>query len=140
MRCGGGQIIDRHPRGTVPGALGEVDGVVPDGTIVFDADDIPGVANLIQLSSVPAQAATDSCIDGEVEFYVDKWLELYPSTTRIGWRLREGAISTCGSEQEEGASCPMGRPPRTTSPHVSGDATRHRARSMPLRLSGYHNA
>src|SRR4030095_9983598 len=77
------------------GALGEADGVVPDGVTVFD-DEVPAVANLDPaLRGALRQAATDAAGDG-VEFYVES-----------GWRspeyqeqlLRE-AVSKYGSEQE----------------------------------------
>src|SRR5215211_7732798 len=80
---------DRH------GALGEADGVVPDGVSVFD-DEFPAVANLDPaLLGALRQAATDAAGDG-VEFYVES-----------GWRspeyqeqlLRE-AVSKYGSEEE----------------------------------------
>src|SRR6266508_3618482 len=101
------------PRGEHPGALGEADGVVPDGTTVFD-DEIPGVANLDpSLLKALRRAATDAAKDG-VEFFVGS-----------GWRspnyqellLRE-AISEYGSAKE--AARWVATP--TTSPHVSGDA------------------
>src|SRR5215207_4863008 len=54
---------DRH------GALGEADGVVPDGASVFD-DEFPAVTNLDPaLLGALRQAATDAAGDG-VEFYV----------------------------------------------------------------------
>ena len=98
---------DRH------GALGEADGVVPDGVTVFD-DEIPAVANLDPaLLGALRQAATDAADDG-VEFYVTS-----------GWRspeyqnqlLRE-AVSTYGSEEEAAQWVATA----DTSPHVSGDA------------------
>jgi hypothetical protein len=101
------------PRGEHRGTLGEADGVVPDGTTVFD-DQIPGVANLDPaLLGALRQAATDAAGDG-VEFFVTS-----------GWRspeyqnqlLRE-AISKYGSEEE--AARWVATP--TTSPHVSGGA------------------
>ena len=101
------------PRGEHRGALGEADGVVPDGTTVFD-DEIPGVANLDPaLLGALRQAATDAADDG-VEFFVTS-----------GWRspeyqnqlLRE-AISKYGSEEE--ATRWVATP--TTSAHVSGNA------------------
>ncbi len=96
-----------------PGALGEADGLVPEGTTVFD-DGVPGVAKLNPaLLSALRQAATDAARDG-VEFVVDS-----------GWRsaayqaqlLRE-AVSTYGSERE--AARWVATP--ETSPHVSGNA------------------
>src|SRR5215208_5571356 len=98
---------DRH------GALGEADGVVPDGVTVFD-DDFPAVTNLDpDLLGTLRQAATDAAGDG-VEFFVDS-----------GWRspeyqeqlLRE-AVSKYGSEEE--AARWVATP--NTSAHVSGDA------------------
>jgi hypothetical protein len=101
------------PRGEHRGALGEADGVVPDGTTVFD-DEIPGVANLDPaLLGALRQAATDAADDG-VEFFVNS-----------GWRspeyeeqLLHEAVSKYGSEEE--AARWVATP--TTSPHVSGDA------------------
>ena len=99
---------DRH------GALGEADGVVPDGVTVFDDDGIPAVANLDPaLLGALRQAATDAAGDG-VEFYVDS-----------GWRspeyqeqlLRE-AVSKYGSEEEAARWVATA----DTSAHVSGDA------------------
>src|SRR5687768_15693419 len=95
------------------GALGEADGVVPDGTTVFD-DEIPGVANLDPaLLGALRQAATDAADDG-VEFFVNS-----------GWRspeyqdqlLRE-AVSEYGSEEEAARWVATAN----TSAHVSGDA------------------
>ena len=101
------------PRGEHRGALGEADGVVPDGTTVFD-DEIPGVANLDPaLLGALRHAATDAADDG-VEFFVTS-----------GWRspeyqnqlLRE-AVSKYGSEEEAAQWVATA----DTSPHVSGDA------------------
>ena len=62
---------DRH------GALGEADGVVPDGVTVFD-DEFPAVANLDpDLLGALRQSATDAAGDG-IEFFVDS-----------GWRSPE---------------------------------------------------
>jgi zinc D-Ala-D-Ala carboxypeptidase len=98
---------DRH------GALGEADGVVPDGVTVFD-DEIPAVANLDpDLLGALRQAATDAADDG-VEFYVDS-----------GWRspeyqeqLLDEAVSKYGSEEEAARWVASA----DTSAHVSGDA------------------
>jgi hypothetical protein len=98
---------DRH------GALGEADGVVPDGVTVFD-DEVPAVANLDPaLLGALRQAATDAAGDG-VELFVDS-----------GWRspeyqeqlLRE-AVSKYGSEAEAARWVATAE----TSAHVSGDA------------------
>jgi D-alanyl-D-alanine carboxypeptidase len=100
-------------RGDHEGALGEADGVVPDGVTVFDGE-FPAVAKLDpDLLKALRAAATDAADDG-VEFYVNS-----------GWRsaayqnqlLRE-AISKYGSEQEAARWVATG----DTSPHVSGDA------------------
>ena len=93
--------------------LGEADGVVPDGTTVFD-DEIPGVANLDPaLIGALRQAAADATHDG-VEFFVNS-----------GWRspeyqkqLLRAAVSKYGSEKK--AARWVGTP--TTSAHVSGEA------------------
>jgi hypothetical protein len=95
------------------GRLGEADGAVPDGTMVFD-DEVPGVANLDPaLLGALRQAATDAADDG-VRFVVNS-----------GWRspayedqLRRGAIARYGSEAE--AARWVATP--STSAHVSGDA------------------
>jgi len=99
--------------GDPPGALGEADGVVPDGVTVFD-DDYPAVAKLDPaLLRALRQAATDAAGHG-VDFYVDS-----------GWRspkyqeqLLEQAISEYGSR--EAAARWVATP--ETSAHVSGDA------------------
>jgi zinc D-Ala-D-Ala carboxypeptidase len=95
------------------GALGEADGVVPDGVTVFD-DEYPAVARLDPaLLGALRQAATDAAREG-VKLYVDS-----------GWRspkyqeqlLRE-AMSKYGSEEE--AARWVATP--DTSAHVSGNA------------------
>jgi zinc D-Ala-D-Ala carboxypeptidase len=101
------------PRSEHRGPLGEADGVVPDGTTVFD-DEVPGVANLDPaLLGALRQAATDAADDG-VELHVTS-----------GWRSREyqeqllrEAVSEYGSEAE--AARWVATP--DTSLHVSGDA------------------
>jgi D-alanyl-D-alanine carboxypeptidase len=100
-------------RGEHHAALGEADGLVPDGASVFD-DDIPAVANLdARLLKALRSAARDAGEDN-VEFRV-----------KSGWRSAEyqeqllrDAISEYGSEAE--AARWVG--PATTSAHVSGDA------------------
>ena len=100
-------------RGGQRDAIGEADGVVPDGTTVFD-DDVPGVANLKPaLLGALHQAATDAA-DDRVEFFVNS-----------GWRSRNyekqlllEAVVKYGSEE---AAAPWVATP-TTSAHVSGDA------------------
>ena len=96
-----------------PGAPGEADGAVPDGTTVFD-DEIPGVARLdAALLRALRQAATDAA-DGGVEFFV-----------MSGWRspeyqeqLRREAVAKYGSEKEAARWVATAG----TSAHVSGDA------------------
>jgi hypothetical protein len=100
-------------RGGHHGAFGEADGVVPDGTSVFD-DDIPAVANLDpSLLKALRRAARDAAKDG-VEFQVNS-----------GWRspeyqeqLLRQAVSKYGSEEEAARWVATA----DTSPHVSGDA------------------
>ena len=101
------------PSDTHSSAVGEADGVVPDGVTVFD-DEIPAVGNLDpDLLRALRKAATDAADDG-VEFFVNS-----------GWRspayqeqlLRE-AVSKYGSEKE--AARWVATP--ETSPHVSGHA------------------
>ena len=95
------------------GALGEADGLVPDGASVFD-DGIPAVANLDpSLLGALRRAATDAADDG-VEFQVNS-----------GWRsaefqeqlLRE-AVFEYGSEEEAARWVATA----DTSAHVSGDS------------------
>ena len=96
-----------------PGALGEADGAVPDGTTVFD-DEIPAVAKLDPaLLGALRRAATDAAGD-RVQFVVNS-----------GWRspayeeqLRREAIVKYGSEAEAARWVATG----STSAHVSGDA------------------
>ena len=98
---------DRH------GALGEADGVVPDGVTVFD-DEFPAVANLDPaLLGALRQAATDAAGEG-VELYVES-----------GWRspeyqeqLLRQAVSKYGSEEQAARWVATA----DTSAHVSGDA------------------
>jgi zinc D-Ala-D-Ala carboxypeptidase len=95
------------------GALGEADGVVPDGVTVFD-DEYPAVANLDPaLLGALRQAATDAADDG-VKLYVTS-----------GWRSREyqnqllrEAVAQYGSEEEAARWVATA----DTSLHVSGDA------------------
>lgn len=95
------------------GPAGEADGVVPDGTTVFD-DAIPAVTELdAEFLEALREAATDAAAHG-VDFQVNS-----------GWRspayqerlLRE-AVGKYGSEEE--AARWVATP--QTSPHVSGDA------------------
>ncbi|HEY8674024.1 MAG TPA: M15 family metallopeptidase [Candidatus Dormibacteraeota bacterium] len=96
-----------------PGAPGEADGLVPEGTTVFD-DGVPGVAKLDpSLLGALRRAATDAARDG-VEFVVDSG---WRSAAYQGQLLRE-AVSTYGSERE--AARWVATP--ETSPHVSGNA------------------
>ncbi|MGW0908789.1 M15 family metallopeptidase [Streptomyces sp. NPDC002853] len=94
-------------------ALGEDDGVVPDGVTVFD-DATPAVARLDpELLKNLRQAAADAADDG-VKIYVNS-----------GWRsadyqnqlLRE-AVAEYGSQDEAARWVATA----ATSPHVSGDA------------------
>ena len=95
------------------GALGEADGVVPDGVTVQD-DEFPAVANLDpDLLGALRQAATDAEGDG-VEFFVDSgW-----RSPRYQEQLLRDAISEYGSGEE--AARWVATP--NTSAHVSGDA------------------
>jgi zinc D-Ala-D-Ala carboxypeptidase len=94
-------------------AVGEADGVVPDGVTVFD-DAIPAVANLDpELLKALRDAAAGAALKG-ITFYVNS-----------GWRspkyqnqlLRE-AVSKYGSEEAAARWVATA----ATSPHVSGDA------------------
>ncbi len=96
-----------------PGALGEADGLVPEGTTVFD-DGVPGVGRLNRsLLGALRRAATDAARDG-VEFVVDSG---WRSPVYQGQLLRE-AVSTYGSEREVARWVATPE----TSPHVSGNA------------------
>jgi D-alanyl-D-alanine carboxypeptidase len=94
-------------------ALGEADGVVADGTVVFD-DDVPAVAKLDPALLAGLRRATTAAANDGIELVVDS-----------GWRspayqeqlLRE-AVSEYGSEEE--AARWVATP--ETSAHVSGDA------------------
>jgi zinc D-Ala-D-Ala carboxypeptidase len=100
-------------RGDHHGALGEADGVVPDGVTVFD-DEYPAVGNLDpDLRQALREAATDAAED-RVKFYVNS-----------GWRspeyqnqLLRDAVSEYGSKKEAARWVATA----DTSPHVSGDA------------------
>jgi zinc D-Ala-D-Ala carboxypeptidase len=95
------------------GAPGEADGVVPDGTTVFD-DEIPGVARLNSaLLGALRRAATAAADDG-VELYVTSGWRSPEYQNRL---LRE-AVSEYGSEKEAARWVATA----DTSPHVSGDA------------------
>jgi hypothetical protein len=105
--------LPRDHHGDDHAALGEADGVLPDGVTVFD-DEYPAVANLDpDLLRALREAAADAASDG---------VEIFLSS---GWRspayqdqlLRE-AIGTYGSMRE--AARWVATP--TTSAHVSGDA------------------
>lgn len=103
-------ILHDPPRREVPGVA---DGVVPNGTTVFD-DEIVGVAKLAPaLLDALRRAATDAANDG-MTFYVTS-----------GWRspayqnqlLRE-AVAEYGSEAEAARWVATA----STSPHVTGGA------------------
>lgn len=95
------------------GAIGPDDGIVPDGTTVFD-DGVPAIDGLdAGLLEALREAATDAAADG-VEFAVNS-----------GWRsaayqeqLLGDAVAEYGSEEE--AAKWVATP--ETSAHVSGDA------------------
>jgi LAS superfamily LD-carboxypeptidase LdcB len=108
-------------------AVGEADGVVPDGVTVFD-DTTPAVGRLDpDLLKALRQAATDASDDG-VTFSVNS-----------GWRspeyqnrLLSEAVSKYGSEAEAAQWVATA----DTSPHVSGDAV-DLGRSGAAWLSGH---
>jgi D-alanyl-D-alanine carboxypeptidase len=107
-----GHLADQA-RGAGHGALGEADGVVPDGVTVFD-DELPAVANLDpELRRALRQAATDAAGDG-VQFFLNSgW-----RSRKYQQRLLDEAISRYGSKEE--AARWVATP--KTSAHVSGDA------------------
>jgi len=99
--------------GDPPRALGEADGVVPDGVTVFD-DEYPAVANLDPALRRALRRAATEAARARVAFYVDS-----------GWRspkyqeqLLDEAIAKYGSEKQ--AARWVATP--STSAHVSGDA------------------
>jgi hypothetical protein len=95
------------------GPPGEADGVVPDGTTVFD-DGVPGVANLDPaLLGALRQAATDAADDGVVLHVTSGW-----RSPEYQEQLLREAVSEYGSETE--AARWVATP--ETSLHVSGDA------------------
>ena len=99
--------------GGLPGALGEADGAVPDGTTIFD-DEIPAVANLDPgLLAALRGAATDAADDGVVFFVESGW-----RSPRYQEQLLHDAVAEYGSEEE--AARWVATPNRSA--HVSGDA------------------
>jgi D-alanyl-D-alanine carboxypeptidase len=115
----GGRPGAAAPEGADPrdrphrGALGEADGVVPDGTTVFD-DEYPAVANLNPaLLRALRKATTDAAGDGIEIFVTSGW-----RSPEYEEQLLQEAISKYGSEKE--AARWVATP--NTSAHVSGDA------------------
>jgi hypothetical protein len=105
------------PNETLPrddrGALGEADGVVPEGTTVFD-DDVPAVAKLAPALLRSLRQAATAAAGERVVFYVDS-----------GWRspeyqeqLLEEAISKYGSREEAARWVA----PPNRSAHMAGNA------------------
>jgi D-alanyl-D-alanine carboxypeptidase len=93
--------------------LGAADGILPEGTTVFD-DDLPGIANLEPDLFAALRDAARIARDGGVAFVVES-----------GWRspayqeqLLRQAVTTYGSAAK--AARWVATP--ETSPHVSGDA------------------
>jgi zinc D-Ala-D-Ala carboxypeptidase len=100
------------PRTAQRGAVDEADGVVPDGTTVFD--DIPGVANLDPaLRGALRRAATDAAGDGVDVLVNSGW-----RSPAYQERLLRAAVSKYGTAAK--AARWVGTP--KTSAHVSGDA------------------
>ncbi|WP_051833011.1 M15 family metallopeptidase [Streptomyces sp. NRRL S-646] len=103
---------DAH-RGEHSGALGEADGIVPDGVTVFN-DTIPAVARLDpDLLKALRRAASAAAHDG-VEFYVNSG---WRSTAYQNQLLRQ-AVAKYGSENEAARWVATA----ASSPHVTGDA------------------
>jgi D-alanyl-D-alanine carboxypeptidase len=102
--------VTRHEQ---PAAVGEADGVVPDGTTVFD-DAIPGVANLDPALLAALRRAARDAAEGGVEILVNSGWRSAEYQERL---LRE-AVSKYGSARQ--AARWVGTP--ETSAHVSGDA------------------
>ena len=104
---------DRVLRNEHRGALGEVDGVLPEGTSVF-ADGVAGVTNLDPALLDALRAAAVAAADDGVEFFVDSGWRSPEYQNRL---LRE-AVAEYGSEQEAARWVATAE----TSAHVSGDA------------------
>ncbi|QEU97919.1 peptidase M15 [Streptomyces kanamyceticus] len=95
------------------GAVGEADGVVPDGVTVFD-DTVPAVSRLDPDLLRALRQAAEAAADDGAEFHVNS-----------GWRspkyqeqLFRQAVAKYGSEDEAARWVAT----TATSPHVSGDA------------------
>jgi D-alanyl-D-alanine carboxypeptidase len=97
----------------LPRALGRADGVVPDGTTVFD-DRVPAVSRLDpQLLAALQRAGADAEDDGLALFVNSGW-----RSRAYQEHLLEEAVSRYGSRAE--AARWVATP--STSPHVSGEA------------------
>jgi zinc D-Ala-D-Ala carboxypeptidase len=101
------------PRSGPRSALGLADGLIPDGTTVYD-DAVPGVARLNTALQAALSRAADAAADDGIRFVVNS-----------GWRsaayeeqLFREAVSKYGSDT---AAARWVATPET-SPHVSGDA------------------
>jgi len=104
-----GELPGPGPRGS----LDLADGLIPDGTTVFD-DEVPGVARLDPALLAALRQAADAAADDGVRFVVNS-----------GWRsaayeeqLFREAVATYGSE----AAAARWVATPETSPHVTGDA------------------
>jgi zinc D-Ala-D-Ala carboxypeptidase len=101
------------PRSGARGALGLADGLIPDGTTVYD-DAVPGVARMNPALRAALRRAADAAAADGIRFVVNS-----------GWRsaayeeqLFREAVSKYGSDT---AAARWVATPET-SPHVSGDA------------------
>ena len=93
-------------------ALGQADGVVPEGTTVFH--DVPGIANLDPaLLAALREVATDAAGDGVMLFVESGW-----RSAEYQDRLLREAVWTYGSEEEAARWVATAE----TSAHVSGQA------------------
>jgi D-alanyl-D-alanine carboxypeptidase len=100
-------------RSQPPGELGEADGLLDDGTTVFD-DAIPAIANLDpDLVGALRRAAADAAAQDVEMFVTSGW-----RSRTYQERLLRDAISTYGSRKE--AARWVATP--GTSPHVTGNA------------------
>ena len=108
-------VVPRVPEagGTTAGGLGEADGVVPDGTRVFD-DGIRGVANLDPaLLGALRRAATHAADEGVELLVASGW-----RSARYQQQLLDEAVIAYGSQEQ--AARWVAPPDRSA--HVSGDA------------------
>lgn len=96
------------------GPLGEGDGMIPAGTDIVGAADLPGVARLDPaLRAAVEEATADAALDGQELFVTTGW-----RSTRFQEQLYAEGLARYGSDEE--ARQYVATP--ETSTHVTGDA------------------